>query len=515
MIDLNKEQEASKLRGSLLEFTKFFFKYITNRDFIVSQPISRESHHVIVSRELTKLTRLDAEYNRLIINLPPGFGKSVLVSHWIAWCIAQYPDSNFLYISYSHDLAAKHTAFIKSIISSSMFGYLFDVHVKQDSRAKDHFATEQGGIIRALGSAGSITGSDAGLPGLSRFSGAVVIDDPIKPDDAHSDSLRASVIKNYEETIRQRPRGINVPMVFIGQRLHEDDLAAYLLSGKDINPWKPVVLKGLDEAGNALYPEVMPRETLLNLQEKSPYVFASQYQQDPVASGTGLFKREWFVQLDVEPNYTTTFIVADTAETDKSWNDATVFSFFGVYDIESMGRATGLLGLHWLDCVEVRIEPKDLKEAFLDFYGSCSTCNIPPMVAAIEKKSTGVTLVSTLQEMRGLTIRQIERTAASGSKTARFLEMQPYIASRRISINKNARHLELVLSHMGKITANNTHRHDDIADTLSDAIRIALIEKTMYATSTVQAGRQQIFATLNKSLGKRHAQGIARNVRTS
>ena len=34
---------------------------------------------------------------------------------------------------------------------------------------------------------------------------------------------------------------------------------------------------------------------------------------------------------------------------------------------------------------------------------------------------------------------------------------------------------------MGKITANNTHRHDDIADTLSDAIRIALIEKTMYS----------------------------------
>lgn len=30
---------------------------------------------------------------------------------------------------------------------------------------------------------------------------------------------------------------------------------------------------------------------------------------------------------------------------------------------------------------------------------------------------------------------------------------------------------------MSKITANNTHRYDDIADTLADAIKIALIDK--------------------------------------
>lgn len=512
MIDLIKEEEASRLRGSFLEFTRFFFKLITNRDFVVSQPIGRESHQIVVCRELTRLFRLEVPEHRLLINLPPGHGKSVLVSMWIAWSLASYSDSNYMYISYSHELASKHTAFIKSIVSSKMYEYLFGVKIKQDSRAKDHFVTEAGGTVRAFGSSGSITGSDAGLPALDRFSGCVIIDDPIKPDDVHSDTIRESVIRNYEETIRQRARGENVSMIFIGQRLHEDDLAAYLMSGRDTRLWQTVILQGLDSTNNALYPEVMPYERLVALQEKSPYVFASQYQQDPLPAGGGLFKSDWFVLLDEEPQeFLTTFICADTAETDKSWNDATVFSFFGVYEVENFGRKTGVLGIHWLDCVELRIEPKDLKDAFVDFYGACTMHPNPPLMAAIEKKSTGVTLVSVLKDLRGMAIREIERTKASGSKTQRFLEIQPYIASRSISLPTNGKHTELCLKHMAKITANDTHRHDDIADTLADAIRLALIEKTLYNMNDKGLERQQILKGMNQSLRRKINAGAARN----
>jgi hypothetical protein len=260
-----------------------------------------ESHHVTVCRELTKLSRLEIPSQRLMINLPPGYGKSVLVSMWTAWNIAQHPDSNFLYISFSHDLASKHTYFIKSIVSSPIFKHLFNVSIKVDSRAKDHFATEQGGIIRAFGSGGPVVGSDAGLPGLDRFSGAVVIDDAHKPDEVHSDAVRGNVIRNYQETISRRPRGVNVPIIFIGQRLHEEDLPAWLEDGNDTSAWDILKLKGLNDAGNALYPEVMPKDKLLALQEKSPYVFASQYQQNPIPSGGALFKPDWFVSLVEEP----------------------------------------------------------------------------------------------------------------------------------------------------------------------------------------------------------------------
>ena len=511
IIDIQKETEASLLRGSFLEFTRFFFKHLTGKDFIVSQPICRESHHITIARAYTQLFREQKPAHGLLVNVPPGYGKSVMTSMWIAWCYTHYADCNFLYISYSHDLAAKHTAFVKTVMSSSMYAYLFDVHLSQDSRAKDHFMTTRGGTVAAFGSQGSITGRDAGAPGLPRFSGAVIIDDPIKPDEATSDTIRASVLRNYQETILQRPRDINVPMLFIGQRLHEDDLAAYLASGKDVREWDQLILKGIDDAGNALYPEAQPLDYLQSLQKKQPYVFASQIQQDPIPAGGSVFKPEWFAVLDEEPEMIITFITADTAETDKSYNDASVFSFWGVYRIMSNGKDTGLLGLHWIDCLEIRIEPKDLKNTFMDFYAECSLHASPPLIAAIEKKSTGVTLVSVLDEIRGLSIRSIERNRSSGSKTARFLAAQPLVASKLVSFTHGARHSRMCIDHMSKITANDSHRHDDIADTLCDALHIALVEKTLHNVTKSDDKRKEIMQTMANSFHRKLAAGAKRN----
>jgi len=482
----DKEELASQLKGSLIAFTQFFYKILTSRDFIISNPLGRESHQITIARALTQASRLEIPTQRLMINVSPGSGKSTLLSYWTAWTLAQYPDSRYLYISYSKVLAAKHTETIKRIIQLPHFKYLFDVSIRHDSKAKEFFQTTAGGSVAAFGSSGSITGQDAGLPGLDRFSGALIIDDAIKPDEAHSDTVRESVTLNYRETIQQRGRGVNVPYIYLGQRVHEADLAAYLLAGNDGYKWQQVIIKSIDDAGNAMYPEAFPLE-MLRLKEKyDPYVFASQFQQNPIPAGGALFKPEWFVLLDEEPEILTTFITADTAETSKSYNDATVFSFFGLYEIETMGRKTGQMGLHWLDCVEIRIEPKDLKDAFLEFWQSCMVHKVPPLVAAIEKKSTGVTLVSVLEEIRGIQLRKIERNRASGSKTQRFLEIQPYVAARQISFTDNARHQAMCIKHMSKITANNTHRNDDIADTLADAIKIALIDKTIQYKKTTQ-----------------------------
>jgi predicted phage terminase large subunit-like protein len=479
MIDLEKEELAAVLKGSLLEFTKTFYPLLTGREFIISNPASREPHVITICRALTQCARLEIPAHRLIINVPPGHGKSTLLSMWVAWTLATYPDARFLYISYSKVLAAKHTETIKRIVSLAHYRYLFDIKIRHDSKAKDAWQTTAGGAVAAFGSQGAITGQDAGLPGLDRFSGALIIDDPHKPDEVHSDTMRQSVIDNYSETLLQRPRGINVPMIFIGQRLHEDDLAAHLIAGNDGNTWHPVILKSIDDAGNALYPEAFPLSMLKIRQERDIYVFASQHQQDPQPAGGALFKPDWFVMLDFEPKILQTFITADTAETDKNYNDATVFSFWGIYEIETMGRKTGEYGLHWIDCAEIRIEPKDLKDSFLDFWQDCMRHKMPPLLAAIEKKSTGVTLVSVLKELRGIQVRDIERTRASGSKTQRFLEIQAHVAARKISFTEGARHSQMCITHMSKITANNTHRHDDIADTCADAVKIALIDKLL------------------------------------
>lgn len=511
MIDYEMEALKSELLGSLLGFTEYFYPILTGRKFIISQPIGRESHFITISRELTSAFRLEIDGHRLLINVPPGHGKSTLLIFWVAWSIAHFPDSRYLYISYSKSLSAKHTETIKRIISLRQYKYLFGVEIRHDSKAKEFFQTTAGGSVAAFGSGGAIVGTDAGLPGLDRFSGAVILDDAHKIDEAHSDVIREGVITNYRETIQQRARGINVLYIYLGQRVHEGDLANYLIEGKDGYNWKQVVLPALDLANNALYPEAFPLEMLHIKQDRDPYVFASQFQQDPIPSGGALFKEAWFPVLEREPKILFTFITADTAETDKSYNDATVFSFWGVYEIEHFGRPTGEMALHWIDCLEVRVEPKDLKDNFIEFYSECMRHNCPPMMAAIEKKSTGVTLISVLKEIRGMTIRQIERTRASGSKTQRFLEMQPYISGGLVSFTEGAKHITTCINHMIKITANQTHRFDDICDTASDAVRLALIEKTLYAIDRKDDDERKLVASMNQTfISKLHA-GMIRN----
>lgn len=466
----------ARLLGSLLLFIQTFFKLRTGRDFSLSHPVSRESHHIIICRELMRVFHGDV--TRLLINVPPGHYKSTLLQHFIAWSWAHYPDSQFLYLSYSHDEAAKNTAVIKSIINLPEYRHFFGVSIDQSSSAKDDFKTTHGGTIKAFGSAGAVTGKDAGFPDCERFSGALIMDDMHKPDEVHSDTIREGVIKNYEETIAQRLRGPKVPQIFLGQVLHEDDLSQYFKRGKDGYEWQKVILQGLDDAGNALDENVKTKAELLKMKEIRPYVFASQYQQDPLPAGGAIFKEKSFVKLDEEPRILLTFITCDTAETDKTYNDPSVFSFWGIYKLQDYGtQEINQYGLHWLDCKEDWIEPKDLRSEFLDFYSKCCHYKIPPKFAVIEKKSTGVTLLSVLEEVRGLEVRGIERTRASGSKTTRYLEIQEYVNKKLISVPENGRHADKVIEHCKKITANNTHAHDDIADTLYDAVKIVFIDK--------------------------------------
>lgn len=457
-------------------FNRFIFRERTGKDFIVSQPVSNESHFLEISRALEDV--FFGKIKRLAINCPPGWSKSSLIKNFICWATAWYPDSCHLYISYSHELASSHTLSIRQTMTLPIYRKLFDVEISRDSSAKDFFSTTNNGAVAAFGSSGAITGRDAGLPGLDRYSGGVFIDDIHKPDEVHSDVIREKVKRNYSETIETRCRDVTIPIVIIGQRLHQDDLFSWLLNGEDGNIWTHVNIKAIDDAGNARYPEIMPRETLINMKKYKPYVFASQYQQDPIPSGGGLFKEEYFTLLDDTPDMLATFITVDTAETEKEWNDKTVFSFWGLYEIKHKNVAVpNLFSLHWLDCLELSIEPKDLEDEFLDFWASCMRFKIKPQCAIIEKKSTGVTLVSVLKRTQGLKVIGIDRTVKSGSKAQRFIDMQQYIASHQVSLPVDGKHTRMCIKHMTDITANCTHRFDDIADTCYDAVNAAFIDK--------------------------------------
>ena len=484
---LDVAELRSTLLADLIAFTQVFYKLRTGREFVIKTPIGRESHYLIIARALNHI--FAGTCNKLIINVPPRYGKSSLLMNFVAWSLAHYPDSNYLYISVSHDLATRATAEIRNIITTPYYKKIFDVSLRDDSSAKDSFTSKEGGSIEAIGAGGTIVGKGAGLRGANRFGGAIIIDDIHKPDEATSDVIREGVIDWFYNTLLSRRNdGERTPIIYIGQRVHENDLAAHLI---EQGGWKTVILPSLDFSGNALCPELHTAQELRKMQKLQEYVFAAQFQQDPTPAGGGLFKSNFFPILEKSPEIIKTFITVDCAETAKTYNDATVFSLWGLYRIEQFGKATDLYGLHWLDCVELFVEPKDLRVEFMEFYGSSSQHSMLPTFIAIEKKSTGTTLVSVLNEIQGLNVIAIDRTIKSGSKTDRFISMQPYIAQKLISLPYGAKHTKMCIDHMSKITANGTERRADICDSAYDAVRMTYIDKTAISFVANDSDKQE------------------------
>lgn len=506
---------VAQTHDSLLLFTKVFYQLLNGREFGLTNPTSRESHILIIVRALEDV--FHGRVTNLNINVPPGYFKSTLVSYFIAWCMAQYPDSHFIYASFSAELAATHTGTIKAIMQLPQYQELYGVYIDPDSRAKGDFRTTAGGRIYAAGIGGTITGINAGLPLLHRCGGMLIIDDAHKISEVHSDTVRATTHRNYTETLSQRTRGNSdeyflTPTVHIGQRCHEDDLSGKFIEQRDIKPWVNIVLKSLDELDNPLAPEIMSKARLIEMRLKEPYLFSAQQQQEPSPAGGALFKESDFVLLDIEPEMLMTFITADTAETDKSYNDATSFTFMGVYKILDNGRDIGQYGLHIINNVELRVEPKDLEGEFHQFYSQCMLYPVKPSFCAIEKKSTGVTLLSVLQGMRGMMARSINRGVKGDpenerNKCQRFINCQRYIGSKLISLPRYGRHTARVIQHMIKISPAMTQAYDDIADTIADGVQMLYITEELKSyLGETRAGNnlaKQLSQDINRSTALR------------
>ena len=290
-----------------LNFTRYFFKSAYKRKFVVGQ------HHVAIANALDKV--LKGETKRLIINMPPRYGKTELaVKHFIAEGLAVNSKAKFIHLSYSDDLVRDNSKGVQDIIRLPEYRRMFP-HVQPTSYNSRKWFTRDGGGLYAVSSAGQVTGFGAGVVDKesddvldealndlaavadeSTFGGAVIIDDPIKPDDARSSLLREKVNNKFETTIRNRVNSRNTPIVIIMQRLDENDLCGYLMN-LEPDEWEVLSLPVLstDENGeeHALWPFKHTVEELHKLREKNAFVFDTQYMQNPKQLAGLMYEREW------------------------------------------------------------------------------------------------------------------------------------------------------------------------------------------------------------------------------
>jgi hypothetical protein len=240
---------------------------------------------------------------RLIINIPPRHLKShVATVAFPAWLMGHDPTKKILCISYVQDVSDKFARDSRTVMMSGFYQALFDTRLSPDKQAVGEFETTKSGYRLSTSINGMVTARGADI---------IIIDDPMKADDATSDVRRTSVNEWYASTLRSR---LNYQeegsIIIVMQRLHADDLVAHV---QEWCVWDVVSFPAIAErdenydiptpygrrqfcrkAGELLQPALMTSSTLENLrQTMTEYNFAAQYQQDPQPPSGLIVRREW------------------------------------------------------------------------------------------------------------------------------------------------------------------------------------------------------------------------------
>lgn len=357
MLRKAQEQKLKRcLERSQTEFTRFFFR-VRGEAFLPGD------HHEKIDEVLTKLERGELRnskgqrVNNLLITIAPRFGKTQFVSiDWPARCIAKNPRAKFIHLSYSDDLALDNSAKCRETIATPEYQNFWPVKIKSDSDSKKKWYTEQGGGMYATAAGGPVTGFGAGsladISGASNrasefddffageeeevdaslFYGAIIIDDPIKVEDSESERERDRVNKRLNSTIKSRRNSRNTPIVIIMQRLHEDDMAGFVLAGGMEEEFYHLNIPAADmKTKTSVWPAKHTFEELMQLKAADHAVFMAQYMQDPTPEEGSFFKAEWFKRYRIgeEPTKLVKYGAGDYAVTEDSgdWTEQAIAGF--------------------------------------------------------------------------------------------------------------------------------------------------------------------------------------------
>jgi len=436
-----------KCEGSLLFFTRYIFKENTGKKFQVAE------FHETLADTLHKVHK--GEIKRLIINIPPRYGKTELaVKMYIAWSLAKNPAAKFIHLSYSDSLALDNSSMTKEYINSDAFGRLWDIKLKKDSQSQKKWYTTDGGGVYATSSGGAITGFGAGS------GGAIIIDDPLKPDDALSDVRRSFINNRYNTTIRSRVNDRDVPIIVIMQRLHEEDLSGYLLDGGSGEEWHHLKLSALDDDNKALWPEKHSFDELEAIRQADRYTFSGQYLQLPSPPEGGEWRKDWFniVNRAELPNDIVYEMYIDGAYTKDTRNDPT--------GIQISGKSGD--NLYIFKSIDKYLEMPELKKFITSFVQSCG---VPVSQILVEPKASGKSLVQLLRRETRYNVSELTTNFVRYSKIERARASSPFIEGGRVYLVKD----NWNDAFLQQVSTFPNAKHDEHIDVTSYAIERNLI----------------------------------------
>lgn len=373
------------------------------RSFYELNPDRRLSMGAYIEAMATKLEHCrEGKLRRLIINLPPRYLKSHCASiAFPAWLLGHKPSTQIICASYGQDLSDKFARDCRNLMASRFYQALFPTRLSADRQAVHDYATTFQGSRFATSIGGVLTGRGADF---------IIVDDPLKPDEALSEQRRAAANEWFDNSLRSRLNDKETGcIIIVMQRLHQDDLVAHV---QEQEPWEILSFPAIAEEdethlieaplghryyrrapGDVLDPGRDSAATFTGIRQISgDYVFSSQYQQNPIPVGGAMIKVAWLRFYDpptLPRNFTRIVQSWDTANKSGELNDFSVCTTWGTLD----------KNFYLLNVFRKRLNYPELKRAVVE-QAKLHNAN----TVLIEDKASGTQLIQELRsELYGIT----------------------------------------------------------------------------------------------------------------
>lgn len=459
--------------AEFVTFWEFFSEFFIPLNEIVL-PLKDFHREICDKLELAFFCELGPDVRFVLINMPPRTGKTKILEAWFCWIYAYFPDAQNIFTSYSGDLAEASLSYVKETMMRPWFRENFgDV---LHSKKADLMTTVDGGKMHAEGTGGTLTGKGAGLK--RECGGAIAIDDPAKPDEALSVVVSTGLKQWLHTTIERRRNAAQfTPIVISAQKLGSEDLPGYVKRTYPANMIVEIKVAGLVDpktgaasiAADAVsrIPETMPTSDLQQLKATriGRFVLATQYQQEDATLGGNLIPVDSFHRYDPRApmKFEKTVICCDTALKTKQANDFSALTLWGLKDRKA----------YLVDLMHGKWETPDLVANSIAFWKKWSApgvgeSGVPRPRFIIEEKAAGTPLLQTLNRA-GVPATGIERDI---DKVRRVNTVLPYIETGMVVVPKDdsVPWIAKFLTECAQFAKDGTHAHDDMVDTMVDAI---------------------------------------------
>lgn len=450
-------------------FVEMTFHFVFRKKFIWHEEL-----HGLMTSELMLIW--SGRQRNTMINIPPRYGKTEMVVLFVAWAFGHNSMCEFLHLSFSDKLTSRNSLRIKEIIKSPFYQAIFATRIDPKKDAAEDWQTTDGGMFGARPTSGQVTGFGAGATvevdadGDYVFSGMIWIDDPLKPEDAHT-IRRIKINAAWHETIKPRRNAKTTPTLGTMQRIHEGDFSAELMS--DVaEGFRFVKLKALREDGTALWPLKHSALDLEHMRDTNLFVYSSQYQQEPTAKGGSIFKAHWWDnKYSQEPDngFDCIIATADTAQKTAEHNDYSVLQLWGLAANQ----------IYLIEQVRGKWEADQLKDMMVRHLKRWKAVYPRLNACYVEDKSSGTGLIQSLPGLTSVPILPIQR---SKDKVTRAYDVAPYVQSGMVRLPEGQDWVKMFIAECSSFNAENTHLHDDQVDPMLDAVDI-LLDKVHTAES--------------------------------